>query len=125
MKKGFIILLVTLAVIFLLVKHGENVVNKSLNNGELIVFSQEGCGHCHNALAFINSTIKEKYPNLVINIKDVQREKKNMTTLIFVAKKHGLDLTKLGTPVILFNDNVIVGWSSKKEEELLKLLETK
>ena len=125
MKKVLIALLVVFAIIFFLVKHGENVVNESLNGDELIVFSQEGCGHCHNALAFINSTIKEKYPNLIVNIKDVQKEKKNMTTLIFVAKKHGLDLSKLGTPVILFNNNIIVGWSSKKENELLKLLETK
>ena len=120
MKKIILII----ALVFGLVcyqKFNEHRIIKSFNTETLYVFSQEGCGHCHSALSFIDSKVRLSYPTLKVEVLDIKKDG-NYGKLLTVAKAYGLDINALGTPVLLFNEQTIIGWSAKSEEKLLKLL---
>ena len=93
MKKAVILVILLLIGGFLLYSRGERLIAKSIPTDTLIVFSQKKCPHCHNALGYIDETVRKTYPNLKIEVWDVA-EGKNMTKLLVVAKKHRLN-TKL------------------------------
>ena len=102
----------------------ENKIVKSFDTDTLYVFSQETCGHCHSALSFIDQKLRLKNPNLKVEVLDI-KEQGNYGKLLAVAKKYKLNMKALGTPVILFNEQTIVGWGENSEEKLLKLVDKK
>ena len=122
MKNIFVLLILLVGGFFLLSKYGENVALNSLNPENLIIFSKKGCSHCEEASAFINKTVKKKYPNLKIQKLDVDN-RKNMTKLITVVNKYRLNETEVSTPVLLLNGQILVGWGKDHEEKLLSIIQ--
>ena len=123
MKNIFVLLILLVGGFFLLSKYGENVALNSLPADTLIVFSKAGCPHCEEASTFINKTVKKKYPNLKIQKLDVDN-RKNLSKLIAVVKKHRLDEAEVSTPVLLLNDRILVSWEKDHEEKLLSMIQS-
>lgn len=121
MKKTIILIIAIILGLVCYQKFNEHKIIKSFNAETLYVFSQEGCGHCHNALSFINNKMRLSHPTLKVEVLDI-KEDGNYGKLLTVAKAYDLDMNALGTPVLLFNEQTIIGWGAKSEEKLLKLL---
>ena len=123
MKNIFVLLILLVGGFFLLSKYGENVALNSLPPDTLIVFSKKGCSHCEDASAFINKTVKKKYPALKIQKLDVDN-RPNMTKLLTVVKKYRLNEAEVSTPVLLLNGQILVGWEKGHEERLLSIIQS-
>ena len=121
MKKTIILIIAIILGLVCYQKFNEHRIIKSFNTETLYVFSQESCGHCHSALSFIDSKVRLSYPTLKVEVLDIKKDG-NYGKLLTVAKAYGLDIKALGTPVLLFNEQTIIGWGAKSEEKLLKLL---
>lgn len=121
MRKIIAVLLVLAGFLFFLMKRGEQVALNSIPSDTLVVFSKTGCYHCHDALAFINSTVKTKYPNLPVLVWDVDQDS-NLARLLAVAKHYRISTNRLGTPVLLFNGKIMIGWEPRYEEKLLGII---
>ena len=124
MKKIMILIIALIVGCVFYQRFSENKIVKSFDGDTLYVFSQETCGHCHSALSFINNKLRLENPKLKVEVLDIKKDG-NYAKLLAVAKKYKLNMKALGTPVILFNGQTIVGWGGKSEEELLKLVDKK
>ena len=89
----------------------------------LVVFSKEGCSHCHDAMAFIDEQVKKQYPDLPILIWDVERDD-NLAKLLAVAKSYRIPNDRLGTPVLLYNGQILIGWQPRYEKKLLGMIKS-
>ena len=121
MKKAFVVLILLGGIFFLLMKWGEQVAMNSTPKNSLVIFSKQGCSHCHDALAFINTEVKRKYPTLRILILDVDKDN-NLERLISVAKHHRIPNEQLGTPVLLLNGKILIGWKTEYKKQLLDMI---
>ena len=123
MRKIIALLLVLAGFVFFLVKRGEQVALDSIPQNTLVVFTKTGCSHCHDALAFIDSTIKKQYPALPILNWDVDKGD-NLARLLAVAKHYRIATNRIGTPVLLFNGQILVGWQPRYEQKLLSIIKS-
>ena len=121
MKKYLIIVAVIVCALFFWYQRGVRVANETITPNTLIVFSKNGCPHCHDALSFINTSVREQFPNLPVRVLDVDDET-NLAALFAVAKDRKLNLNHLGTPILILNGRTIVGWSSSSEKKLLSAI---
>ena len=108
------ILALLFSVVFLLTACGENENSlQNLSKDEVYFFYQETCPHCHNAAKYIT----EKHPNMKIKGLDVKMPG-NMKLLQQAAKDYKLPTKSIGTPLICFGKNYIMGWS---DEDMARL----
>lgn len=81
---------------------GDNVEN--LSQDQVYFFYQETCSHCHTAAEYI----KEKHPNLKIKALDIKMPGNRR---LFEQAARDYDLgAMVGTPLICFGKNYIMGW---------------
>ena len=123
MRKIFALLLVLIGFLFFLMKRGEQVALDSIPQNTLVVFTKTGCYHCHDAMTYIDTTVKKQYPSLPILNWDVDHDN-NLARLISVAKYYHIPTDRLGTPTLLYNGQILVGWSPKHEARLLSILKS-
>ena len=123
MRKIIAILLVLAGFVFFLMKRGEQVALDSIPANSLVIFTKTGCYHCHDALTFINDSVRKKYPNLQIANLDVDRDN-NLARLLAVAKHYRIPNNKLGTPVLLYNGQILIGWQVSYENKLLTMIQS-
>jgi len=76
---------------------------------KIYFFYQTACSHCHEAAKYI----KNKYPNLTMVTLDV-RQGNNLALLQKAAQKYNLN-EQVGTPLICFGDNHIMGWDEQNK----------
>lgn len=114
MKNFIFILIFVIAAVFVYMARPDN----SLPVDRLIVFSQDQCPHCHDALAFIDKQIRPKYQNLKIDVLDIA-DRSNMNKLLSLISKRQMDKNTIGTPVIVLGDTTLVGWTAANEVKLL------
>ena len=89
----------------------------SLSQNEIYFFYQDTCSHCHDAAKYIKTT----HPMLKIKGLDIKMPG-NMNLLKQAALDYKLG-PNVGTPLICFGKNYIMGWNSqyeKKFDELAK-----
>lgn len=122
MKKAILIVIAVVVIFLALMFRGQRAVLDQMPEEDLIVFSQEKCPHCHHALAFINEQVRPNYPNLNIQVLDINKDPDNYTKLFMAAKKYNLDTRHLGTPVITYRGHALMGWSDKQANELMSYL---
>lgn len=127
MKKLIVLVgvLSTIMFIFLYSQNHKRIILPNIDPNRIVFFVQQGCGHCHQALAFVNDTLKPNYPNLAIDIIDITDNHKNLAKLKAVAKQYHIPPSKLGTPVILYNGKMTMGWSSKHGKSLMSMIREK
>lgn len=113
MRNIIFILIIILAGLFIYIARPDNTIPTD----RLVVFSQEKCPHCHEALAFIDNHIRPKYPRLKIEIWDIAH-KTNMNKLLALADKQQLNKNTLGTPIIVLGETTLIGWTTANEAKL-------
>ncbi|MBR6412962.1 MAG: hypothetical protein IKS41_07395 [Alphaproteobacteria bacterium] len=123
MKKIFALLLVIIGFFFFLMKRGEQIALDSIPQNALVVFTKTGCYHCHDAMTFINADVKKQFPALPILNWDIDHDN-NFARLMALAKRHRIPHDRLGTPVIYFNGQILVGWDERYEQKLLDIVKT-
>ena len=98
------------SVCWLLIGCGPKTNESEVCDGRKIYFFyQTSCSHCHDAAKYI----KNKYPLLEIEALDVQ-QKKNFALLQKAAEKYQIS-ERIGTPLICFGNEYIMGWSEKNK----------
>ena len=83
--------------------------SENLNDNQIYFFYSNTCPHCHDAIEYINS----KYPELDVAMVNVSNPG-GYELLFEAAQKYNLD-ESVGTPLIAFGDNYIMGWSKQYE----------
>ena len=121
MKKIVALLAVSVAVLFLLFKVGVDSVIQTIPNDSMVVFIKTGCPHCHHAMAFVDETVRRDYPNLKIEVLNVDK-KENMEKLFAVIHRNHINPQKAGIPLILIDGHVLMGWDERRGHELTTLI---
>ncbi len=102
MKKLFSIM-----VVMLLVACSQN--EAELKDDQIYFFYSNSCIHCHHAIEYINA----KYPDLDVAMVNVANSN-GYNLLVEAAKKYGLTQS-VGTPLITFGNNYLMGWAKQYE----------
>ena len=123
MRKIVALLLVLAGFVFFLIKRGEQAALDSIPQNTLVVFTKTGCSHCHDAMAFIEGTLKKQYPALPVLNLDVDRGN-NLARLLAVAKHYRIATDRIGTPVLLFNGQILIGWMPRYEQKLTGIIKS-
>jgi len=85
--------------------------NDVFSSDEIYFFYSDGCPHCHHAKAYIDT----KYPDLEVNMVDVATPH-GYKKLMQAAAKFKIT-NNLGTPLIVMDDNYIMGWAKTTEKK--------
>jgi glutaredoxin len=93
--------------------------NMEIDN-DIIIFTQQGCPHCEKAVDFINNSLLQKNPSLRIKQIDVSHNDQNFEILQSYLKKYNFHETRIGTPVIIFNNQLVMGWDLTNKFKLKK-----
>lgn len=101
-----------LTVVLLLAACGKT--ENGLADDKVYFFFSNTCPHCHHALEYINA----KYPNLEMAMVNVGNPE-GLDLLVKAAQKFKLG-NNVGTPLIVFGDKYLMGWSSEYETEFDK-----
>ena len=91
-------------------------INDLLSPKEIYVFTQVTCHHCWDAEDYL----KDKYPDLKIQKKDIADEQ-NRFLFFACAAKFKLDKAKLGTPLFCMGDHYIMGWGRAERKQCTAL----
>lgn len=92
---------------------------------DILIFTQQGCSHCEKAVDFINNRLLVKNPGLkVVNV-DVSYDRDNILLLKRFLNKYEYDGKNVGTPVIIFNRQLVVGWGLENKVKLQRAFEFK
>ncbi|MBQ9271673.1 MAG: hypothetical protein IJ218_05365 [Alphaproteobacteria bacterium] len=105
MIRKFLICLGCAGALFLMACHDENSVAE-LSAQEVYFFFQEGCPHCHTAAEYI----KEKHPELKVRSLDIAMPG-NRRLFNQAARGYRLGMN-VGTPLICFGNDYIMGWGA-------------
>lgn len=117
MKKIF---LCAIAVFTLLLNAcGEDKYEKA----DILIFTQQGCPHCSKAMDFINKRLKVKNPNLNVVEVDVSYDKENIILMQRYLSKYKYKGNSVGTPIIIFNQQMVMGWGLENKVKLQKAFE--
>ncbi len=93
--------------------------NMEIDN-DIIIFTQQGCPHCEKAVDYINNYLLLKKPTLHIKQIDVSHNNENIEILKHYLKKYNSYETRIGTPVIIFNNQLVIGWDITNKFKLKK-----
>lgn len=88
------------------------------STADVYFFSQKGCGHCTQALNYIDRNL----PNLDMKVIHIESQKGREQFFDF-AKKHKINQNSLGTPLISIGDHYILGWGPNSGEQLMQYVE--
>ena len=83
--------------------------SEKLDDNQIYFFYSNTCPHCHDAIVYIN----DKYPNLGVAMVNVANPG-GYELLVEAARKYNLQ-NSVGTPLITFGDNYIMGWAKQYE----------
>lgn len=103
-------------------KSNQNEINSVIPyKNQLIVFVQDGCIHCSHAEEFLN---KNKFKDVVVVFHNL-KEPKSMNLLFESIERLAIPQENLGTPIFIFNDNYIIGFSQEQENHLTQMIKEK
>ena len=101
----------------ILVSCGKGNEVATLSQERVYFFYQETCAHCHTAAEYI----KEKHPQLKIKALDIKMPG-NRRLFDQAARDYGLG-NMVGTPLICFGKNYIMGWGDDAPQQFDKYAE--
>ena len=112
MKKIFLFVGILIALgVWFFVKATQAVPVNEIQDDKIYVFIQSGCPHCWAAEKYL----KEKHPNLKVELRDISEERNRMM-FFGCGAKFGLNKLKMGTPLFCMGKNYILGWDSTSEK---------
>lgn len=96
-----------------------------IEKSDVHVFIHPQCGHCHKELAwFKDINIEKKFPHINLVIHDITTPGKG-DLMQFYGKSFGIESRYLGTPLLVYGDQYVMGFGSAKTtgQDILKLLD--
>lgn len=93
------------------------IINFSFAINNIVIFYGQGCPHCEELLTFLDS-IKQDYPNILIEKYEVYFNQSNRELLENVSNKY--NTTIKGVPMSFINNISIVGVSDSVKEKIIK-----
>lgn len=87
---------------------------------KITIYSQRGCPHCQEALRYI----QKYHPKLKIEIVELNTNEA-IQRLYKCADKFSISRSRVGTPLICFEKDYIMGWSRESEKKFEKLVQKK
>lgn len=90
---------------------------------DILIFTQQGCSHCEKATDFINNRLLAKNPELKVVEVDISYDRDNILILKRFLNKYKFDGKNVGTPVIIFNQQLLVGWGLENKVKLQRAFE--
>lgn len=98
--------------------------NKNID-ADIIIFTQQGCSHCEKAIDFLNNKLLVNNPAVRIAQIDVTYDQDNIKTLKYYLDKYQFRGSRVGTPVIIFNNQLVMGWSIENKVKLQRAFVSK
>ena len=88
------------------------------------VFHSPYCPHCHHLLAFIDSTLKDKYPNVKFDLKDTTQPSTEYIWNAF-KKAYGVPLSQTGVPQTYIDGEIVLGFGTAETtgQQIINLIE--
>lgn len=109
MRKTLTIFFSVLGLFFLnACNHEQDITDLSAH--EIYFFYQNTCSHCHTAAQYI----KNKYPHLKINSRDIKLPG-NLALFREAVATYNIH-SAAGTPLICFGEHYIMGWGPKDND---------
>lgn len=105
--------------VLLLCSCGDNKYDKA----DILIFTQQGCSHCEKAMDFINNRLLVKNPSLKVEQVDISYDSKNISLLKKYLIKYKVTDGSIGTPIIVFDKQLVIGWGLANKVKLQKLFE--
>lgn len=93
--------------------------NKDID-ADIVIFTQQGCSHCEKAMDFLNTRFLPDNPEVRVAQIDVSFDADNIKTLKYYLDKYNYSGNRVGTPVIVFNNQLVMGWSIENKVKLQK-----
>ena len=90
---------------------------------DILIFTQQGCSHCEKAMDFINNRLKVKNPKLTVEQIDVSYDSENIKILKEYLHKYDFKENTIGTPIIIFNKQLVMGWDLQNKVKLQRAFE--
>ncbi|MBQ8677338.1 MAG: hypothetical protein IJ529_02575 [Alphaproteobacteria bacterium] len=87
---------------------------------DIVVFTQQGCIHCAKAMSFIYNDVLNARPDLKIKEIDITYERANLNVLKRYLKRAGFPGGNVGTPIIFYDDQMLMGWSIENKAKMKK-----
>jgi|GEM_PF-1421109 len=115
MKNIFYILFVTIITLCSCSKTSKQDID-----ADIIIFTQQGCSHCEKAVDFINNDLLVKNPSLRVTQIDISYDMENIKILKHYLEKYKFHKSTVGTPIIIFNDKLVMGWGIENKVGLKK-----
>ncbi len=84
---------------------------ETFKQNTVYLFWQDGCIHCHEALAHI----QQKHPNMNIEMLNIAQAEARQK-LIQAVKEFNLS-NQIGTPLFVMDKEVLIGWSSATRQK--------
>ena len=109
------------AIFFLLIRYRENALLQELPPNTLIVFSQKGCGHCHQALDYLNTEFQKRRPDIPVQVLDVAN-KQNLSKLWTLLRRNKIPSDSVGTPILVWNGQIHIGWDNRMPATLNRMI---
>ena len=97
--------------------------NEKFDNADILIFTQHGCSHCEKAMDFINNRLKVKNPALTVEQVDVSYDRDNIMLLKKYLHRYNFEGETVGTPIIIFNKQLLMGWNLENKVKLQKAFE--
>ena len=96
--------------------------NKQSNeiDTDILIFTQQGCPHCEKAVDFINNKLLTQKPSLRITQIDITDNGDSIKTLKHYLERYNFHGDRIGTPIIIFNNQLVMGWNVTNKFKLKK-----
>ena len=92
-----------------------------INTNELSVFVQDGCIHCKQAEEFLNDNKFDNISVVFYNLKDEY----SLNYLFKQVARLDIPQDNLGTPILIFNDEYIIGFGEAQKALLIEAINEK
>ena len=87
------------------------ILPNTVEQNGIYVFYHPSCPHCHKAIDFIDSKLKDKYKNIIFYKINITTEK-NSKLFKQYGMEYGLDIEKMGVPTIFIGDKYMIGYGT-------------
>ncbi len=119
-------IILTLMVGILMVMGISACSEKENKNADIVIFSQKGCPHCIGAMDFINGELKQIIPNVTHQEYDVRGSRYEYELFVNAVTRFKLNQNKqIGTPLIIVNNEALMGWNDENKTKMIDLLKQK
>ena len=107
-----------ISIIFLMIALFFGITACSLpgEDSDIVIFTQTGCPHCEHALTYINTVVKNDFPTLTISEFNIRESDENYQLFLKYVKKYLPEEKHIGTPLIISNGKVFMGWNPETQQ---------